>query len=81
MRFSAAPSQARSCASVAVAASTSDAAPVACAARSRSRLATAVAAAREACGLGGAVGFVDRRPRLTSASTAGSRPGRITGAY
>ena len=59
MRFSAAPSQARSCASVAVAASTSEAAPVAWAARSRSRLATVAAASAKRASFGGAVGFLD----------------------
>ncbi len=53
IRFSAAPSQARSCASVAVAASTSDAEPVASAARSRSRSATAAAAAVNRCASAG----------------------------
>ncbi len=57
MRFSAAASQARSCARVAVAASTSDAAPVAWAARSRRRVATAVAAAAKRAASAGTVGF------------------------
>ena len=64
MCFSAAPSQARSCASVAVAASTSDAAPVACAARSRSRSATALAAAAKRAVLRRAIGLVDFGRRL-----------------
>ena len=78
MRFSAAPSHARSCASVAVAASTSDAAPVAWAARSRSRAATVAAAAVKRAASAGAVGFGDVAGP-TSSSRDGSRPGRITG--
>ncbi len=79
MRFSAAPSQARSCASVAVAASTSEAAPVACAARSRSRSATALAAAvNRAASAGRSVSSISA---ADASSTTGSLPGRITGAY
>ena len=79
MCFSAAPSQARSCASVAVAASTSDAAPVACAARSRSRSATAVAAAvNRAASAGRSLSSISA---ADASSTSGRRPGRITGAY
>ena len=59
MCFSAAPSQARSCASVAVAASTSDATPVAWAARSRSRVGHGVGRRGEARGLRRAIGLVD----------------------
>ena len=59
MCFSAAPNHARSCASVAVAASTSDAAPVAWAARSRSRVATAPAAAVNRAASAGPFRLVD----------------------
>ena len=79
MCFSAAPSQARSCASVAVAASTSDAAPVACAARSRSRLATAVAAAANRAGFGRAIAFLDvcRRCVVDDGQSAGPDHRRV----
>ena len=80
IRFSASPSQARSCASSAVAASTSDAEPVECAARSRSRSATvvaavwnrAVSASRSASATSGAA---------ITPSSPGCRPGRMTGPY
>ena len=77
--FSAAPSQARSWASEAVAASTSDAAPVACAARSRSRSATAAAAASNRPPRGpsaSATSGADAADRVPGAGRAGS-PGRI----
>ena len=79
MRLSASPSQARSCASVAVVASTSEATPVACAARIRSRSATApVAARRRATSLGRS----DSATSTAGASSGrGRAPGRITGAY
>ena len=77
MRFSAAPSQARSCASVAVAASTSDAAPVACAARSRSRVGDGSGRRGEPGRLSGTVGLVHlgcrlSRRRAPAAGPAGS---------
>ena len=79
MRFSAAPNQPRSCASVAVAASTSDAAPLALPARSRSRVATVAAASVKRCTSSA------RSPSASSAEESalrsGGAPGRITGAY
>ncbi len=80
IRFSAAPIQARSWASVAVVASTSDAAPEALAARSRSRVATAPAAAVKRAT---SAGLTDssRPDAWASGSTRGRTPGLITGAY
>ena len=78
--FSAAPNHARSCASVAVAASTSDAAPVACAARSRSRSATALGGSGESGRLRRALRLVDvgrrLRPRRVPEGGRGGSPGR-----
>ena len=82
MRFSAAPSQARSCASVAVAASTSEAAPVAL------RGTVAQPVGHRAGGRGEPrrlrrAGRLrpDSSGRVASPSTRGRAPGRITGAY
>ena len=77
--FWAAPSQARSWASWAVAASTSAAAPAAAAARSRSRCATAAAArSKRATSVSRSVS--GSSPRGSRSSTAGSRLAVITGA-
>ena len=87
IRFSAAPSQARSWASMAVAASTSEATPVAAAARSRSRSATAAAAAVKRAASASPVGLGDLATRVeivqrgqpTGADHGGEPDARTTG--